>query len=120
MTDPDLRQLALDYVAGRVYTTADVPKDLWRLVFMPLFFVEHPAKTLRGVRLVCGVSGRHKTTGQAINGFPMFFEVQMLKAGETKRFWGHVKRARALTTKFIGRPTIAPRAPVTRRLTSRS
>lgn len=101
MTDADLRQLALDYVAGKVVTTANVPPNLWRMVFLPLTFVEDPKKTLRGVRFVCGVLGRHKTTGQAVNGFPIFVECQLMKLAEVKTFWAHVKTARALTSDFV-------------------
>lgn len=99
MTDNELRRLALEYVAGRVYTTQDVPQNLWRLVFIPLFF--STKSQLRGVRMVLGHSGQHKTTGQAVNGYPIFMECQMLKRRNLGKFVDYVEAARKLTSEFI-------------------
>lgn len=99
MTDKELRQLALDYVAGKVYTTGDVPQTLWHMVFMPLAFAKKAQ--LRGVRMVLACVGEDTATGQAINGFPIFFSCKMLKMRDTRKFTGFVEEARQLTGKFV-------------------
>lgn len=100
MTDPELRQLALDYVAGKVFTTSDIPQNLWYLVFMPLAFANKTQ--LRGVRMVLGQADKHRTTGQGINGYPIFFECQMLKRRDTLLFTRYVGEAKKVTAAFVG------------------
>lgn len=98
-TDESLRQLALDYVAGKVYTTQDVPNNLWHMVFIPLFFMQR--KDLRGIRMVYARVGEHKTTGQAINGYPIFFACGALRRAELGRFVTFVEEAKSVTQQFL-------------------
>lgn len=100
MTEPELRQLALDYVAGKVYTTHDVPKELWHLVFMPLAF--STKAQLRGVRMVLAQINKDHTTAQGVNGFPIFFSCRMFKMKETRLFSQYVQEAKEVTDTFVG------------------
>lgn len=89
LADADLRRIALAMAEGRAYTTSDVPQALWMAVFVPLLWMKK--KDLRGFYMVVGIVGEHKTTGQAINGFPLFFSCQLLKRREAERVIAYAK-----------------------------
>jgi len=99
MAEPELRELALAYVAGKVITSQTIPADLWRMVFMPLAFVTR--RDLRGVRMVYARTDRdHQIPGRAINGYPMFTACHVMRARDLRKFAGYVEEARALTDGF--------------------
>src|SRR5262245_19627626 len=93
--DTELRELAIDYVEGKVWTNRDMAAHECRLVFIPLgLMVITPAEKRRMKRwgLVYGHIGKHRTTGQAVNGKPIFFECAVLLKSELPRFQAHVER----------------------------
>jgi len=100
-SDADLRALALKWVEGRVVTSQTVPHDLWRLVFIPLAFMTNPKRELRGVRMIYAILGEDKTTGQQVNGYPIFFSCRTMRAAELKRFVTLTDEARAAREAFL-------------------
>lgn len=104
MTDPELRELALDYVAGRVITSHAVPADLWPMVFMPLAFMKR--RDLRGVVMVYALTHRDTAVpSRAINGWPMFADCRLMKRRDHTKFLRYVDEAQKTTAAFIeGKP----------------
>lgn len=100
-TEKELRQLALDYVAGHIITDQNVPKDIVTFVFMPLGMTDD-IKAWRDVRMIYGDRRNHRTCGIAVNGFPIFFECGTLNQGELDRFVTFVDEARAYIKAFRG------------------
>jgi hypothetical protein len=101
VTDAELRALALKYVDGRVVTSQDVPQDLWNIVFLPLAFTANPKKTLRGVRMVYAIQGEDASTGQGINGWPIFMACRMMKVRDLRKFVDYVAEAKKVKDSFI-------------------
>lgn len=74
-SEEDVRHLAQEWVAGRVYCMTGIPADLIPLVFMPVAF-----GALKGYRrrqldslFVFAIEGEHSSIpGRGVNGYPMF------------------------------------------------
>ncbi len=101
MEDHELRELALQYIQGLVITSAQVPKGLWNLVWLPLGFIRNPKKALKGVRLVYAVIGTDTQTGQGINGWPIFASCRVMKIRELSKFTKYIEQANKLKRDFI-------------------
>ena len=105
MTDAAIRELALKLVEGRVYGTWSVPSDLWRLVFMPLAFVD--TKTWRRwkkerVAHVYAIFGEDGATrGRAINGYPFFGECRIITEPEFLKLKIAANMARKMRERFV-------------------
>jgi len=81
MTDTAIRELALKSVEGRVVGTWNVKPDMWRLVFMPLAFVDTTMWRRwkrQKVAHVYGILGEDPTAQRAINGHPMFGQCHVI------------------------------------------
>lgn len=85
-TEPELRQLALDIVEGRVFDSSQLGDDahLMGSVFMPLAFMEPVAKeeleTWGLVYEYMSAAGP-----RAINGYPMFMSCRVLHRDSVPR-----------------------------------
>lgn len=75
-SEEDIRHLAEEWVAGRVYALDAVPADIVPLVFMPLGFGALKTYSRRQLpRLfVFAILNEHAMAGRGVNGFPMFTE----------------------------------------------
>lgn len=102
MNDHDLKQLALDYVSGLVYTSRDVPADLVPQIFMPWLFAE-PEQT-NDIVLLVGHVQTDTTAKIGINGFPIFFSCRFLHEDEAQRFTTFIAEAKAARDAFVGTP----------------
>ena len=81
----ELRQIARDIHAGKIWTHLDVPPDLFESVFMVLFFMDSKGRRelaqdlgRRGIIFEYG----HKAMPRGINGYPCFVSAQVLPSGE--------------------------------------
>lgn len=99
MSDQDLKQLALDYAAGLVYTSRDVPKDLVPQVFMPWLFAGE--EQTKDIVLLVGNTRTDQTAGRAINGFPIFYSCRFFKEADAKRFAEFIVEAQAARDSFL-------------------
>lgn len=75
-TDEEIRHLAEEWIAGRVYHIEGVPPDLVAMVFMPIAFGGLRGYTPKQLArlFVFAINGEDKTAGRVINGYPMFVE----------------------------------------------
>ena len=93
-TPNELRTLAKDYIANRIYTSLEVPAHDLRYVFMVLAFLD--GKMVRQLRrrppgLI--YEYLHKRGGtMAINGHPMFLSCAFLRRDEMRVWLGLVRR----------------------------
>lgn len=74
-SDEDIRHLAREWVAGRVYSADSVPPDLIPLVFMPVAFglLEGYRRRQLDSLFVFAIEGEHSSIpGRGVNGYPMF------------------------------------------------
>lgn len=81
MTDAELQQFVIDYLAGHITLSQDVPPDLLPMVFMPLGFMDpsmFSEKEMANIGELYGNTRVHTTTGRCVNGFPMFMEAQFM------------------------------------------
>lgn len=99
LTDERANEYALDLVSGALYTSDHVPQDIMAVVFMPLAFASAEQLTgiigkVKGGGAVVASQRLHKTAGRAINGFPIFAEVDVLDADDAKRVNDKAKKLR--------------------------
>lgn len=102
-TEENLRALALAYAAGHVYTTQDVPKDLWHCVFMPLTFATD--EQLDGIVMAVGNTATDQMSGQGINGYPIFYSCRFFDKPTAERFIQLCDEARAAAAAFLNPET---------------
>ena len=93
--DADLRGIALDIRGGRVVTNAQVPEDLWHMVFIPVAMMrrEDARKMMRvGKDTYYVVMGNMADSfPMGINGYPMFQKVAWLSKSEWTKIKGYVQ-----------------------------
>jgi hypothetical protein len=91
-SDDELKQLAIDYVEGKIYTSIGIqnPMDL-RLVFMPLTFMNQEQLAVMDD---VGMLFEYLTEAApgSINGKPIFMSCSMLTKEDTERFADFVNR----------------------------
>jgi hypothetical protein len=106
LSDERMRQIALAYVEGRVYSTADVPQQDWKLVFMPIVFADKKMiKQWEKEQMahVYAIAGEHKTAKLAVNGIPIFFQCGTLSRSEWKIVVKYVEEFRAKRAEMLGK-----------------
>ncbi len=76
MTEEKIAELARHLVGDLVWSTLDVPPEMWKHVFMPIALGGlagwHEEELKRVV--IFAVLGTHETSGVQINGYPSFME----------------------------------------------
>lgn len=121
LTDTEHREIALAIAEGRAVTSANVPHDMWPLIFLPLAFMDkRQLKQLEkddDVRAIVGIIGKHKTIpGRALNGYHMFTQCQMLGAKDWEAVATYANEfieTRKAMLKKPDKPKL-PRAPLPR------
>ena len=101
--DAELRELAIDYVEGKVWTDRDCHESEVLTVFLPLALMVPTAADKRRMKrwgLIYGHIGRHRTAG-AVNGKPIFFAFAVLTKPELVRFQAHVDRYVTERKRFV-------------------
>ncbi len=76
-----IAELARAIVAGTFISANQIPEDLLTLAFMPLAlgaFKDWTEEELSAV-MVYAIRGKHTTTGQAVNGWPIFVEISFCR-----------------------------------------
>ena len=106
--EPDLKQLAIDIHAGRVFTDRHLRRDArdLLLVFMPIGFMGHEDRAQMIADMESGAIGMlyeymREAGPRSINGLPSFFSVRMLnreQADTTWRLVGEIETAVAGVT----------------------
>ncbi len=94
-TDVELRQLALDYVDGKMFTDKQIPEYDQHLIFsifMPLTFIKDDqwkefVKDLGMVYEYFDQAGM-----RSINGYPMFMSLRYLNREDTEKLRGYVDK----------------------------
>jgi hypothetical protein len=93
LSDEDLKKLADDIRAGRVFTSAHLSPGEERLlpsVFMPLAFMSaEQRRPLQGAGLAYEYLDR--AAPRSINGCPMFFSVRFLNVADTSKVFAIVR-----------------------------
>lgn len=95
-TPERLRWLAEHFVGKRVVAADDVPEDLLTMVFMPIGFgaLEDYTREQLGELTLFAIDGEDKTTGMAVNGWPMFVSCHVWRRSDVLAAWDLAKRAR--------------------------
>jgi len=86
----DLKQLAIDVVENKVFTSNHLPKEAERFlcnIFMPLIFMEDPPKDLALV-----YEYLEKAGPRAINGYPIFDSCHFLTTEQLKDLNNHIQQ----------------------------
>lgn len=109
-TDAELRELAIDIVDGRIFTSGHLrphEEDMVRLIFMPLSLMS-PEDLQRLKEQECALfyEHLHKAAPRSINGLPSFFSMAWLNKEETVRLNGLVKEFQATRDAFMVGETI--------------
>ncbi len=91
-TEDDLKQLAIDYVDGKVFTSMEVTNALdLRIVFLPLTFMKpEDANALDDVGLI--YEYYHLANSGSVNGKPIFLSCHLLSKTDFTRFADFVNR----------------------------
>jgi hypothetical protein len=95
--DEKLRQLAMDIVDGKVYTSDQIPDAnfarMIRLVFMPVGLLDQEAiKSLQDDDITMFYEYFSAAGSRSINGLPMFTTIRYLNRDDHKRLGVFVKR----------------------------
>lgn len=94
--DEDLKQIARDMIANRVFTSWQV--DLHgplSMIFMPLVFMQREDLwVLQQVPIELIYEYMDKAGPRSINGYPQFFSMRWLNAEDSKKVWGYFEKLR--------------------------
>lgn len=84
-TQEELKQIAIDINAGRIFTNLHAPEDMWNSIFMPLVFMGVD-QILEMIADMPGLMYEYLSEAgpRSINGYPCFFSVNMLDIEDTK------------------------------------
>jgi len=74
MKPEEVIKFAEGWLAGTVFTSGDVPQDLWAMVFLPFIFMDIP----EGAGFLWASTVEDQLTGRAINGFPVFASCRLM------------------------------------------
>lgn len=85
-----LNKIARDILDGRTVTSAQVPHDLWNMVFMPLVFMKKEDIS-EDIYCIYG-DPESCTSGRCINGYPIFFGCGFLNKEDTIKVMNLVKK----------------------------
>ncbi len=102
-TDEELRNLAIDFRAGRIFTDRDVQDPMMLgMVFMVFLFVDGPLRKALQANPPGLIYEYYSKAGyRSINGMPTFLSVNMLSREQTKKVSGYVKKL-FLAEKTVG------------------
>lgn len=89
-TDEELRQIALDWVGGSIFSDRHImdgdKPEMIRSVFMPLFFADEEfLKTMRDDNVAMFYEHMDNAGNRSINGYPVFMQMKTLTADEVDR-----------------------------------
>lgn len=90
-SDEDLKQLALDIVAGHVFTSnhmkvEEIDAGLMRCVFMPLVFLDEEGHKEMADAQICFLYEYYSKAGpRGVNGYPTFFSMSVLDREDADR-----------------------------------
>jgi len=104
--DAELRQLALDILDGRVFTSQQIGQyervEMILMIFMPLLLMdEHAAKQMaaRGPGLI--YEHMSKALPRTINGYPTFFSFHVLSKPDTVKITSYIKELETQRKAFL-------------------
>jgi hypothetical protein len=104
-TAQEIALLAQDFLAGRVYSIEDIPENLIQMVFMPLAlsnpFADMTEEEIQQL-FIFGVYGKDTTAAIGVNGYPIFYSIQVWPRDDATRA---VSRARAAAAAITGEMT---------------
>lgn len=105
LTDEERRRVALLLVEGRIVSTNNVPKELWRSVFMPLgLMTTTQLKEHKGAVTVYAIRGEDVVvSGRAINGFPFFTSCRFLYADDADAIDNYATEFRLQRQQMLGK-----------------
>ena len=107
MTRDELKQLAIDALEDRVFTSIHLERDgnieMLRQVFLPLALgalremTEDRVDKINLIYEYISKAGPH-----SINGYPMFFTMNILFEDDAKIFWEYLKSYDEMKKQFMG------------------
>jgi len=86
-TDEQIRHLAEEWIAGRVYDADTVPGSLTLQVFIPIAFgaLKGYARKQIPRLFMFAIVGEDRTTGYAINSHPQFVSCRLWRRADAER-----------------------------------
>lgn len=103
-TEEEIARLAEHIIGGRVYSVDEVAQSQPRLV--PMVFLPLGLGGLNGYRreqlsrlFAFAIFGEDKTSGQAINGWPIFFSMQIWRRQDAVKAYKKANEAREVLRK---------------------
>lgn len=94
-TNAELKQLAVDMRAGRIFTSAQIenPANNLKSAFMVLALMDQKQlDDLKAEKPGLFFEYMDKAAPRSVNGYPCFFSFSILTIPETKKFWRYVKK----------------------------
>ena len=104
-TDKELRELAIQYVGGSIFTDRHIPEDeymsMLQSVFMPLALAnEELIDFLQSAEIALLYEHLHKRQERSVNGYPIFFSFNYLTQPELDKFAEHVRKLEEFQNEF--------------------
>lgn len=97
--DAGIKQLALDYVENKIFTSANTDPNVVGMVFMPILFGATKGLDPEDIGLIFSYM---KDAGpRSINGYPMFMSCGFLNQHDNKLFWEYVDVLNAQRKSFL-------------------
>ena len=109
-SDRELRQIAMDFVDGKIFTDRHLrpnEADLVSHVFMPLGLMDNEKMSVflaDKPRLIYEYLDSVSPRGLAVNGYPIFFSMRFLNEEETGVVMGYVEELSQQRCVFLGPP----------------
>lgn len=102
-TDSELRQLALDIVEGRVFTSWDLPTEgtMYAAIFVALDMLTRRQMLHLETHAGLIYEYRNKAASKGINGYPMFFSFQWLRKAETALVADYIRELETQRRQFL-------------------
>jgi hypothetical protein len=97
--DKDLKQLALDYIENRIFTSAQTEPNVLGMVFMPLLFGGTKGMDREDIGLVYSYMSEAFKLNWTKH--PMFMSCGFLNIHDNKLFWEYVDILQAQRTAFL-------------------
>lgn len=106
MNNSELKKLAWDIHAGKIFTDRHIRKDDYRLVasiFMPTIFM---SEKQRNEVINSGMIYEYydKAGPRSINGYPCFMSLRILNKDDTKKIIEYVKEIETIKRNFDSQP----------------
>lgn len=112
-TDEELKQIAVDLLAGRIFTdrhfrSTEEWQSLIRSVFMVLAFMETDALKDMGDHCAMIFEYFDKAGPRSINGYPSFMSFQIILKTEIDRLFQYYEAMKQMQTEFTLPPAAVP------------